>query len=64
MKSFPTHPDHVSIQELSAWGEEHKDPWVRRLAYYAEMLVHFIPSEYRNDPDEWFDARRISCKRS
>ncbi len=46
----------MSIKELAAWGEEHSEPWVRRLAYYAEMLTYLVPSEYRNDPDEWFEA--------
>jgi hypothetical protein len=46
----------MSIKELAAWGEDHSDPWVKRLAYYAEMLSYLVPSEYRNDPDEWFES--------
>lgn len=59
---YTAHPDHLSIKELARYGDDHQDPYVRKLAYYAEMLSYFVPSEYRNDPDEWFDANEYELR--
>lgn len=38
-----THPDFVKINELAHWGENHSDPWVRRLAEIVADLNYILP---------------------
>lgn len=49
------HPDHVSTKELVSYGEGSLDPFVRRLAYYVDVLTQYVPDTYQGDPDYWFE---------
>lgn len=62
MKNFHlnTHPDFVKINELAHWGENHSDPWVRRLAEIVTDVNYLLPlnndvqstiDEYTNEVD-------------
>lgn len=45
MKNFHlnTSPAFVTINELTSWGEDHPDPWVRRLAEIVSDLNYILP---------------------
>jgi len=40
-----TDPNYVPVKELAHWGDQHPDPWVRKLAEIAGDLAHNLPVE-------------------
>lgn len=36
-------PDYVPLKELAHWGEQHSDPWVRKLATIVGDLAYSFP---------------------
>jgi len=52
---FNTDPNYVPVKELAHWGDQHPDPWVRKLAEIAGDLAHNLPAdidiiEFLGDP--------------
>lgn len=53
-----THPDFVTLRELSDWGKDHPDLWVQKLADYAYEIQDVFDTDSISSLNELIEVSR------
>jgi hypothetical protein len=48
-------PEFLTIKELAHYGQDHDDPWVRKLAHFCRYAAFYVDTKTDVDPDLYFE---------